>query len=490
MDEFELLQARLGAAHAANTADSTTPHTVVVLPSFSVGESLLSHYADRLPALEHRFLVCVLMLRMPAVRIAYVCSAMPSDDIVDHYFSLLPPEIAAEARDRLRMVLVDDQGARSIASKLLDRPDLIEEMRSWIGDEPAFIEPWNVTESEVDVARALDVPLNGTAPDLWPLGFKSAGRSIFREAGVPIPPGFEDLGSVPEAVEAIDRLRTADPGLAAVILKHDDSGAGDGNAVIRLDDLEPPGSGLSKRRLTSRINTLEAWYVADLALGFVAEARIQGIRFSSPSAQLDIAPDGSVTVLSTHEQVLDDDSGQVYLGCRFPADPGYAGALGTHARAIGERLAERGALGRLAVDFVTSADDAGPWSAYALEINLRKSGTTHPFSVLRHLAPGRYDPEAGVYLDDRGQSKSYVSSDNLVDERWTGLLDSEVIGALQASGLAFDPGTRTGVVPHMLSCLALDGRFGFTAIGDSPDQAEELYRSTRAAIEAIPAPTP
>lgn len=485
MDELRRIQAGLEQAHAVNTVDSTTSHTVVMLPSFSVGESLLSHYADRLPALEHRFLVCILMLRMPAVRIVYVCSAKPSDEIVDHYFSLLPSGMAAEARNRLRIVVVDDPSARSIATKLLDRPSLIEEIRSWIGDEPAFIEPWNVTDSEVGAALALGIPLYGTAPELWPLGFKSAGRSIFREAGVPVPAGFEDLRTVREAVEAIDRLRADEPSLAAVILKHDDSGAGDGNAVIRLDDLEPPGSVLSKRRLTSRINTLEAWYVADLSLGFVAEARIQGTRFSSPSAQLDIAPDGTVSVLTTHEQVL-DDSGQVYLGCRFPADPEYAGVLGTHAQAIGERLADRGALGRLAVDFVTSAADEGPWSAYALEINLRKSGTTHPFSVLRHLAPGRYDPQAGVYIDDRGQEKSYVSSDNLVDERWTGLLDHEIIGALEASGLDFDASSRTGVVPHMLSCLPIDGRFGFTAIGDSPEQADDLYHSTRAAVEAIP----
>ena len=484
MNEFGRLQARLGAAHAVNTADSTTRHAVVVLPSFSVGESLLSHYADRLPALEHRFLVCILMLRMPAVRIAYVCSARPSDEIVDHYFSLLPGAVADEARDRLRIVVVDDSSARAIATKLLDRPELIGEMRSWIGEEPAFIEPWNVTESEVAVALALGIPLNGTAPELWPLGFKSAGRSIFREAGVPVPAGFEDLTTVQEAVAAIDSLRGDDPALAGVILKHDDSGAGDGNAVIRLDDLEPPGSVLSKRRLTSRINTLEPWYVADLSLGFVVEARIEGTRFSSPSAQLDIAPDGTVSVLSTHEQVL-DDSGQVYLGCRFPADPGYAGALGLHAQAIGEELAQRGALGRLAVDFVTSATDQGPWDAYALEINLRKSGTTHPFSVLRHLAPGRYDPQAGVYSDDRGQSKWYVSSDNLVDERWTGLSDHEIIEALKSSGISFDRSSRTGVVPHMLSCLAIDGRFGFTAIGDSRDQAEELYQATRAAIEDI-----
>ena len=488
MEESTRFRSELLAALARNVADSTEPHVVVVLPSFSVGESLLSHYASRLPALEHRFLVALFMLRLPAVRIVYICSAAPSDAVVDHYISLMPPEIRETARERFRIVVVDDSSARAVASKLLDRPDLIEAIRTWIGDDPAHIEPWNVAEPEVEVALRLEAPINGTPPSLWPLGFKSAGRSVFREAGVPVPAGFENLESVDDAVEAIDRLRNERPAMPAVILKHDDSGAGDGNAVIRVDDLEPPGSVMSRRRLRSRINSLEAWYVDDLRLGFVVEERIVGSRFSSPSAQIDILPDGSVRVLSTHEQMLSDD-GQVYLGCRFPADPGYAADLGAHARAIGSVLAERGALGRLAIDFVASAADDGPWRVHALEANIRKSGTTHPFTVLRHLVPGGYDPETGLYIDDRGQQKAYVASDNLVDERWTGIAEEHVIAALRTAGLVFDPGTRTGVVPHMLSCLAIDGRFGVTAIGDSPEHASLLFEAVAEAITAATTPS-
>ena len=32
-------------------------------------------------------------------------------------------------------------------------------------------------------------------------------------------------------------------------------------------------------------------------------------------------------MLATHEQVIGGDNGQVYTGCRFPADPAYAAAL-------------------------------------------------------------------------------------------------------------------------------------------------------------------
>lgn len=50
----------------------------------------------------------------------------------------------------------------------------------------------------------------------------------------------------------------------------------------------------------------------------MAESRIVGDQFSSPSAQGEIQPDGSAVVLSTHEQILGDD-GQVYLGS-LPSD--------------------------------------------------------------------------------------------------------------------------------------------------------------------------
>jgi hypothetical protein len=86
----------------------------------------------------------------------------------------------------------------------------------------------------------------------------------------------------------------------------------------------------------------------------------------------------------------------------------------------------------------------------------------------------------GEDVDDRGQAKHYVATDNVVDERWTGLPEGEVIDALAGAGIAFDRTTRTGVVPHMSSCLAVDGRFGFTAIGDTAGQASSLHEATRA----------
>jgi hypothetical protein len=219
----------------------------------------------------------------------------------------------------------------------------------------------------------------------------------------------------------------------------------------------------------------------------VVEELVTGARATSPSVQLDISPYREVTVLSTHEQVLGGESRQVYMGCRFPADPAYAAELAGYGELVGRHLADRGVIGRLSVDFIAVADETGRWGLYALEINLRKGGTTHPYAVLRNLVPGRYDVGVGRWCAADGTSRYYQSTDNLVDPLWLGLPPADVIRAVDASGLRFDHRTGTGVVLHMLSCLAIDGRLGLTAIGRSRHHAQALYDATAAAIADLSA---
>ena len=210
----------------------------------------------------------------------------------------------------------------------------------------------------------------------------------------------------------------------------------------------------------------------------------QFVALTSPSAQVDLLPGGEVRVLATHEQELGGADGQVYMGCRFPADPAYAGELGHHAHAVGEQLARRGAVGRLSVDFAVARDASGGSLVHALEVNLRKGGTTHPYAVLRNHVPGRYDAEVGQWvaaLD--GSPRSYRATDNLLNPAWQGLPPATVLKAVGGRGLHLDHESGTGVVLHMLSCLAVDGRFGMTAIGHDADHAAELFARTAAAVE-------
>ena len=482
MKTFEELQATLGAVWSLNRPGGGVDHVVVVLPSFSMGESLLSHYATRIPALEHRYLVTSLMLhRIEACELVFLTCQAPGRRVLDYYASLVPWGRRGSARNRFRLAVVPDDSTRPIAAKLLDRPDLIDALRGSFAGRPAFIEPWNVTQREVAVAERLQLPIDGPDPDLWHLGFKSAGRRLFTEAGVPSPAGREDVRTIDQVVAAIAEIRARRPNATGVVVKIDDSGAGDGNVVIRFGQHD--GAGASSDGIGAGGLALADWYLRDLASGAVVEELIEGTRFTSPSVQVELSPFGEVRVLATHEQVLGGDTGQVYTGCRFPADPTYASDLARHGRAIGKLLAHRGVVGRFSVDFAAAQGHTGRWQLYALEVNLRKGGTTHPHVVLSHLVPGHYDADAGRWRAADGTPRWYWSTDNLVSESWLGLTPDAVIRAVAAAGLRFDGRTGTGVVLHMLSCLAIDGRFGLTAIGQTPEQAADFYERTSAAVD-------
>lgn len=111
-----------------------------------------------------------------------------------------------------------------------------------------------------------------------------------------------------------------------------------------------------------------------------------------------------------------------------------------------------------------------------------KGGTTHPFAVLRNLVPGRYDLDRGRWIASDGSPRMYSATDNLVDPAWLGIPPNSLIKFIDDAGLRFDPATGTGVVVHMLSCLAIYGRFGLTAIGRSSEHAAALLEDTRAAV--------
>ena len=485
---LDRLQRRLDAAWHANLPGATDDHLVVVLPSFGIGESLLAHYAARASALEHRFVVSVLMLgRLPGAHLVYLLSQAPEPAVWDHYLALLPEAARSDARQRFTVVGLDDPRPLSVATKLLARPEVLKQVRRLCAGRLAFVEPWNVTEAEVAVAQAIDVPILGTLPDRWPLGYKSAGRRLFAAAGVPAPTGSEDVHDLEEVCAATSGIVAAEPDSVGVVVKHDNSGAGDGNVVVRFDRGRDP---LEQVRETWA--GLPAWYVDDLRAGGVVEQLLDAARYTSPSAQVDLRPDGGVTVLATHEQLVGGENGQVFLGCRFPADPGYAARLGEYAASVGEVLAAQGCRGRVAVDFVaTHAEvegDDGGWEVRALEVNLRKGGTTHPYCVLRNLVPGRYDVAAGQWRSDAdGSPRCYVATDNLVFPSWRGIPVAEVLAATRSDGLHFDAARGSGVVLHMLSGLAVDGRCGLTAIAHTPDEADRFLERTRNVIDRVAA---
>jgi hypothetical protein len=234
-------------------------------------------------------------------------------------------------------------------------------------------------------------------------------------------------------------------------------------------------------------------YLAKLAEdGGIVEERLHGAEFRSPSVQLRVTPLGEVELLSTHDQVLGGPSGQSYLGCRFPADFGYAQAISREAAKIGARLAQEGVLGRFAIDFVVVRDRQGPWKPYAIEINLRKGGTTHPFLTLQFLTDGKYDPATALFTAPSGREKHLVATDHLESDFLRTLRIDDLFDVAVRERLHFDQARQTGIVFHMMGTLTELGRVGLTSVGDTREQADTGFRRAERVLldEAGPSPEP
>jgi hypothetical protein len=236
-------------------------------------------------------------------------------------------------------------------------------------------------------------------------------------------------------------------------------------------------------------------YLARLTIGGgIVEERITASELHSPSVQLQVTAAGELELLSTHDQILGGRRGQSYLGCRFPAERSYAPEISRLALRIGRHLADVGVIGRFAIDFVVVREGQGPWRPYAIEINLRKGGTTHPFQTLVALSGGSYDAASGAFLTRAGEQRHYVATDHLEAPQLRALGRAGVLGLVRGQpNLRFDRMGQVGVAFHMLSSLDSLGRTGFTAIADTADRAEALYRNVeqnlcgQAAQVAMPA---
>jgi hypothetical protein len=501
---FDELQARMGGVWEAMRLNHDD-ESVVVIPSITLDRAV-SASGSITQAMEERFLFMLMLLRQPRIRMIYVTSLPIAPEIIEYYLALLPGVIPSHARSRLTLVHVDDASPRSLSEKLLDRPHLLARIGSMIPNrERSHLMPYNTTELERDVALSLGIPMYGADPRLAPLGSKSGCRRLFAEAGVPHPLGVENVRTVDEMADAVIGMRVERPGMDSVIVKLNEGVSGSGNALVRLSGLPAPGSADERAAVVDRLRHMELEsettpldvYLAKFQQGAgIVEERIVGTDIESPSVQLRVLPDGSVQLLSTHDQLLGGASGQSYLGCAFPAAAGYARVITHHAETIGKQLAEQGALGRFAVDFVVVKDDHGEWTPYAIELNLRKGGTTHPFLTLQFLTDGRYDPATALFMTPRGQEKHLVATDHLESEMLRGLTASDLFDIVARHGLHFDQSRQVGIVFHMISCITELGRVGLTAVGDSPAEADKRYREAervlleeaRASLQEVPLP--
>jgi PGM1 C-terminal domain len=491
-DAFGHLQSRLPDLWQSIDAQIDSDCDILVVPSLSLDrDELLKvegciHY-------EERLLFSLMRLSNPRTRLIYVTSVPLVPMAIDYYLQLLPGIPFAHARERLLLLSTNDYSLQPLSQKILDRPRLLKRIEQALRPDRSVMICYNSTAIERDLALKLNVPLYALDPDLLYWGTKAGSRQIFAECGFSHPDGSELVFSDRELARVAAQLWERQPQLLRLVVKLNEGFSGEGNAILDLRNLDNPSSH------TDRVQAIE-WAFEHLSfqganetwsnfrakiphLGAIVEAFIEGEGKQSPSVQGCITPVGTVEILSTHDQILGGPDGQIFLGCQFPAAASYRRQLQELGLAVGKNLAAKGAIERFSVDFIAIPTADGNWDLEAIEINLRKGGTTHPFMTLKFLTNGCYRLEDGLFYSQQGKPKYYVASDNLHRPHYRGLLPNDLMDIIAHHRLHFDTSTETGSVFHMMGSLSEFGKVGLTSIGNSLAEAQEIYRNVERVLE-------
>ncbi len=481
--QFKKLQDRFPRQFERVFPDKLAPRTVVIIPSLSMDTEILSKISG-INHYEERMLCMLMLLRMPRTHVIYVTSQTIDPIIIDYYLHLLPGITGYHALKRLTLLSCHDTSPKPLTQKILERPRLIKRIKDHIHPEhEVHMSCFNVTADERSLAVQLQIPIYGCDPDLYDLGSKSNGRKIFRECGLNVPPGFEDLHTEDDIIDALTRLKEQNPVLRKAVIKINDGFSGDGNAIFSYKDAEEADDLrqwiAENLRETIKLVAADLSYVMFLekyySMGGIVEEFLEGEHKESPSVQVRVTPIGNCDIISTHDQELGGESGQVYIGAHFPASPAYGVELGKMGKKVAEALKNKGVLGRFAVDFISVKND-DEWTHYPIEINLRKGGTTHPFLMLQFLTDGVYNAEEGLYYTSKGHLvRYYFCSDNLRSEQYKGLSPHDLIDIAMTNDLHYDGTSQEGVMFHLIGALSQYGKLGVVCIGSTPQRAREFY---------------
>lgn len=482
---FHQLQKRFAEEYEKTFPDKLAAKTVVIIPSLTLDQEILSkingvvHYEERL--------LCLLMLlRMPRTQLIYITSVPIDPVIVDYYLHLLPGITGYHARQRLILLSCFDASHKSLTEKILARPRLIQRIRMHIPEgNHCHLACFNVTEHERSLAVRLNMPVYGCDPDLYFWGTKSGSRKIFKDCNIPVPPGYENLKNEEEVINALAELKTNYLWVKKAVVKMNDGFSGEGNGVFFYDGAPTDGDLLrwltanfkKTFRIVAEELSYEKYFYKFQSMGGIVEAYIEADMITSPSVQCRINPLGKTDIISTHDQELGGESGQVFLGASFPANKEYAVEIAEMGIKVAEALKGYGVIGRFGVDFISVKEKDG-WKHYAIEINLRKGGTTHPYLMLQFLTDGNYDVSTGNYYTANGQIRYYYATDNLKNDVYKGLTPHDLIDIAMYNGLMYDGSSQEGVMFHLIGAMSQYGKLGLVCISSSPEGAWALYRKT------------
>lgn len=470
-------------------------------------QSIMAHYpgAEYLP---ERPVSALLVSAAGRPGLHMLCVTAPEmvdrEEQFDYFLSLGAPDPVQcrYARERIRVLSLDDASARWLSTKVRDdnqgAADLRLALAEWVrerravGEAPILsgFEPSSELEG---LADDLGIAIDQASSSAIRLGSKAESRKIFLEQDIPAARATAEQWSADDLVRAMVPL--AKTGIRDFVVKLSSSvfGSGLGNCLISLGSAmdmttitdDKLTAALRDRLISARISPMLADWDGFARVipqtGVIAEELLLGEVVNSPSFQGCMTFSGP-RLLSTHEQVL--TNGQTYAGSSFPAVAEYRAMVIDYGLRAGWALHARGVhTGNYGVDFL--AVRSGPeWALYGCEVNLRSTGVMHGFGLVTTLL-GTMPDETGELRAD-GDVRVYLASDTLTAPNYQGLRPRDVIKAVQASGLHYDRRRRSGVVMYMLSALAY-GKLGCLAVACDLSECRHMIEKLRGVLDNLAA---
>jgi len=376
---------------------------------------------------------------------------------------------------RIHFVFVPDPESDTeiLSERILSNKEVISEIRELLRGKPnPILDFWSVTETELALAKVLGIPLWGQCKEAYLAESKSVSREIFKSLNVNVATGEEHIYSVSDAQAALVRM-TSKTSASRFLIKTNSELGGVGIASIDKHYVNSTLSNFSENlKIPKHIRPAD--FEKSISLGgAVVEEFIEADQVFFPSVQLEILPSGAVRNVSTTEQIMD---GCFFIGSMFPANLVYRRRLIELGTIVANYLSAIGARGCLSVDFLaTKETNSKRWSLYALEINIRKSATTHACWWAKWLTRAEYNDQTGSLNASTGEILHLTRS--VTNPALRTVAPKTLLKSISNAGLAFDHKTQAGVFVHMVGTLPKYGKFSATIIGHDLQELEDLSSS-------------
>jgi hypothetical protein len=392
-----------------------------------------------------------------------------------------------DAAQRVKFVTVNDRSSVKLCNKVLNNAPLIAELKEELKNKNAGLICVQSGDEEHALADALGIEFLSNHPqhEIW--GTKFGSRELFKEANIPYAKGTPLVFTPRELAAEICRIYYDDTTCCKFMVKLNESFNGEGNAILDLScvvdvNIETVIDSLSKMKWSKVDGTWGIYCAGIMNVGVIAEQFIAD-ELCTPSFIGYISADGEVHRMGTQQQVLE---GLEYMGCIFPADESFRLHIQEYGFRVGAALASKGARGNFGIDFIVSKNPPiatttthSELGIYAVEINLRHTGSTYPFMLAKLLTEARLDPSTGELISSAGMQKFYRASSYVKHEDYKKLTPEKVIKIVREHKLLFDITSHTGVVFPMLGAITEFGKFGMTCIANSQEEADAMTATVK-----------